>query len=150
MPARIASAKQARAAVALAVAGLVAVGSPGVANAYPGTGSQRDQVKSRYGCAGAIGGSAVPQKWLDPFLADNAPGGTAARPPCVSRSRDDDDDTVIAGNGGQSPGSPSGNTPSTPTSMEGPPSLPSVMPGEQGGAPTSGAAAVVGGGAPAP
>jgi hypothetical protein len=68
---RVLAAKHTRAAVALAAAGLVAVGSPGVANAYPGPGGQRDQEEPTHGYADATGGAAVPMNWAGNWLFGN-------------------------------------------------------------------------------
>ena len=68
MPARIVPAKHAPAWVALVAAGMVAAGSPGVANAYPGAGSQWDQDGSSHGYAEAIGAALVPPKWPQNLL----------------------------------------------------------------------------------
>lgn len=76
MATRILAAKQTRAAVALTAVALVAVGSPGVANAWPpGFGSpiQRDQDEPAHGYADAIGGEyGVPTNWTGNWLFGNA------------------------------------------------------------------------------
>jgi hypothetical protein len=71
MATRILAAKHTRAAMALAAAGMLAVGSPGVANAYPGPGGQRDQDEPAHGYADAIGGQAEPTNWAGNWLFGN-------------------------------------------------------------------------------
>jgi hypothetical protein len=71
MPARAVPAKHGWAALTLLVVGSVALGSPGVAHAYPSAGSQWDQDGSSRGHADATGGAAVPPNWPQMLVVGN-------------------------------------------------------------------------------